>query len=60
MGEEIPVLVVGGGVAGLVITAELRRRGIACRTIDKLAAPHSYSKALTVHARTLGNVRATR
>ena len=51
--NEIPVLIVGGGAAGVILTAELRRRGIGCRTIDKLPIAHSYSKALTVHARTL-------
>lgn len=49
----IPVLVVGGGIGGSMLTAEFRRRGVACRTIDKLPASQSYSKALTIHARTL-------
>lgn len=53
MNEQIPVLIIGGGAAGVVMTAELLRRGIVCRTIDKLPTSHSYSKALTIHARTL-------
>lgn len=51
--SEVPVLIVGGGAAGTVLTAELRRRGIQSRTIDKMAAPSSASRAFTVHSRTL-------
>ncbi len=50
---EIPVLIVGAGAAGIVATAELRRRGIESRTIDSLPVAQNYSKALVVHARTL-------
>ena len=53
MDPDIPVLVVGGGAGGVMMTAELRRRGIASRTVDKLPRSHNYSKALVVHARTL-------
>lgn len=50
---QVPVLILGGGASGVVMTAELLRRGIAVRTIDKLPQPHNYSKSLLVHARTL-------
>jgi NADPH-dependent dioxygenase len=53
MSDQIPVLVIGGGAGGVVMTAELLRRGVAVRTIDKLPTSHNYSKALVVHARTL-------
>ena len=53
MGQKIPVLVVGGGMGGVMLTAEFRRRGIPCRTIDRLPTSHNYSKALTIHSRTL-------
>ena len=47
------VLVVGAGPVGLVAAAELARRGINVRIIDKLAAPAPESRALAVHARSL-------
>lgn len=48
-----PVLIVGGGAAGVVLSAELRRRGIACRTIDKMSEPSTATRAFTLHSRTL-------
>ena len=51
--SEIPVLVVGGGAAGTVLSLELARHGIGFRTIDRLPAPSPTSRAITVHARTL-------
>ena len=50
---ELDVLVVGAGPTGLVLAAELLRRGVRVRVIDKLAAPTPHSRALGVHARTL-------
>jgi 2-polyprenyl-6-methoxyphenol hydroxylase-like FAD-dependent oxidoreductase len=47
------VLVVGAGPVGLVAAAELARRGVSVRIIDKLAAPVPESRALAVHARSL-------
>jgi len=49
--SEIPVLVVGGGAAGTMLSLELARHGVAARTIDRLPAPARTSKAITVHAR---------
>ena len=51
--SETPVLIVGAGAAGLTLTLELARRGVACRTIDKLGAPSNHTRAFTLHARTL-------
>ena len=50
---HVPVLVAGAGPTGLMMACELRRRGIDCRIIDKLAEPSDKSKALVVHARTM-------
>ena len=51
--SEVPVLIVGGGAAGTMLTLELARRGIEARTVDRLPAPAATSRAITVHARTL-------
>lgn len=48
----IPVLIVGGGAAGTMLHLELARRGVAARSIDRLPAPASTSRAVTIHART--------
>ena len=48
----IPVLIVGGGTAGTMLHLELARRGIAARSIDRLAGPAATSRAVTIHART--------
>jgi len=47
------VLIVGGGAAGSMLAMELARFGIKPRIIDKLANPLNFSKAITIHARTL-------
>ena len=51
--SHVPVLVVGAGVAGTMLTLELARRGVNVRTVDRLPKPTDTSKAITVHARTL-------
>jgi 2-polyprenyl-6-methoxyphenol hydroxylase-like FAD-dependent oxidoreductase len=51
--SHVPVLVVGAGAAGTMLTLELARRGVSVRTIDRLPKPGDTSKAITVHARTL-------
>jgi NADPH-dependent dioxygenase len=50
---EAPVLIVGGGPAGTLLTLELARRGVDARTVDRLPQAQTTSKAITVHARTL-------
>jgi len=47
------VVVVGAGPVGLVAAAELARRGVRVRIIDKLAVPTDESRAIAVHARSL-------
>jgi 2-polyprenyl-6-methoxyphenol hydroxylase-like FAD-dependent oxidoreductase len=47
------VLVVGAGPVGLVAGAELARRGVRVRVIDKLAQPTDQSRAIAVHPRSL-------
>jgi NADPH-dependent dioxygenase len=51
--SHVPVLVVGAGVAGTMLTLELARRGVQVRTVDRLPKATETSKAITVHARTL-------
>ncbi len=51
--SHVPVLIVGAGAAGTMLTLELARRGVGARTIDRLPKPGDTSKAITVHARTL-------
>lgn len=47
------VLIVGAGPTGLLAAAELARRGIDCRIIEREERRSPHSKALAVHARTL-------
>ncbi|HEU5198041.1 MAG TPA: FAD-dependent monooxygenase [Ktedonobacterales bacterium] len=50
---DTEALVIGAGPTGLFMAAELIRRGVACRVIDKAPAPSSTSKALALQSRTL-------
>ncbi|GAA4866750.1 FAD-dependent monooxygenase [Kitasatospora terrestris] len=47
------VLVTGAGPVGLSAAAELRRRGIRCRLIDRLPARLPYAKAVGIQPRTM-------
>lgn len=49
---ETEVLVVGAGPVGLTAALELRRRGVACRVVDRLAEPLPYARAVGVLPRT--------
>ena len=51
--SEIPVLIVGGGAVGCVLSMELARRGIEYRCIDRMAGPGRESRAIALHARTI-------
>lgn len=51
--EETAVLVVGAGPTGLSLAIALRRLGVDCVVVDKLAEPLPWSRALGLHARTL-------
>ncbi|MEK0099974.1 FAD-dependent monooxygenase [Streptomyces sp. A475] len=50
---DIDVLVVGAGPVGLTAAAELRRHGVDCRIVDRLAAPEPHAKAIGIVPRTL-------
>jgi 2-polyprenyl-6-methoxyphenol hydroxylase-like FAD-dependent oxidoreductase len=50
---EIPVLVVGGGASGTMLSLQLSRYGVNFRTIDRLPGPAPTSRAITVHSRML-------
>ena len=47
------VLIIGSGLVGLALAAEMRRRGVDCVIVDQLAANPETSRAAVVHARTL-------
>ncbi|HTR01352.1 MAG TPA: FAD-dependent monooxygenase, partial [Candidatus Acidoferrum sp.] len=51
--NSIPVLIIGSGAAGSTLAIELARHGIEFRCVDRLPQPSQYSRAVTVHARTL-------
>jgi 2-polyprenyl-6-methoxyphenol hydroxylase-like FAD-dependent oxidoreductase len=51
--SKTDVLIAGAGPSGLALAAELRRRGIAAVTVDKIAEGANTSRAAVVHARTL-------
>jgi 2-polyprenyl-6-methoxyphenol hydroxylase-like FAD-dependent oxidoreductase len=51
--SETPVLIVGGGAVGCVLSMELARRGVAHRCIDRLPGPAAESRAIALHARTI-------
>ncbi|MDX2167171.1 MAG: FAD-dependent monooxygenase [Deltaproteobacteria bacterium] len=52
-GDHTAVLVVGAGPTGLLLAAELRRHGVACRLIDARPAPQHWDRATVVHPRSL-------
>jgi 2-polyprenyl-6-methoxyphenol hydroxylase-like FAD-dependent oxidoreductase len=51
--SDVPVLIVGGGAAGSVLSMELARRGVDYRCIDRLPGPGRESRAIALHARTI-------
>ena len=52
-GFDTSVLVIGAGAAGTMLALELARHCVEARVVDRLPAPSPYSRAVTVHARTL-------
>ena len=54
MGEDnVQVLVVGAGPAGLTLASELLAQGVTTRIIDQRDGPVTESRALALHARSL-------
>ena len=51
--SEVPVLIVGGGAVGSVLSMELARRGVEFRCIDRMPGPGRESRAIALHARTI-------
>src|SRR5437867_5850855 len=51
--SEVPVLIVGGGAAGCVLSMELARRGVEYRCIDRMPGPGRETRAIAMHARTV-------
>jgi 2-polyprenyl-6-methoxyphenol hydroxylase-like FAD-dependent oxidoreductase len=51
--SEIPVLIVGGGAVGSVLSMELARRGVEYRCIERMPGPGRESRAIAMHARTV-------
>lgn len=51
--NKTDVLIIGAGPTGLALAAELARRGVACRIVDKAPAPSPWSRAIGIQARTL-------
>ena len=47
------VLVVGAGPTGLLVSAELERRGVPCLLVEAHAAPNHWDRATVVHPRSL-------
>src|SRR5207249_292332 len=50
---EVPVLIVGGGAVGCVLSMELARRGVEYRCIERMPGPGRESRAIAMHARTV-------
>lgn len=51
--QDLSILIVGAGPAGLTLACELRRRGVSCRLIDRYSEFPITSRALGIQARTL-------
>src|ERR1700743_1625309 len=50
---QTAVLVVGAGPTGLLLAAELCRRGVPCHLVDAQPAPLHWDRATVVHPRSL-------
>src|SRR5689334_728735 len=51
--DAATVLVVGAGPSGLLMAAELHRRGVDCLLIDAHDSPMGWDRATVVHPRSL-------
>lgn len=53
MPDTASVLIAGAGPTGLLLAAELQRRGVSCRLVDAHDAPLHWDRATVVHPRSL-------
>ncbi|MBS7541636.1 FAD-dependent monooxygenase [Ancylobacter oerskovii] len=53
MVKDVAVLVVGAGPTGLLLAAELKRRGVDCLVIDAHENPLTWDRATVVHPRSV-------
>ena len=51
--ERVSVLVAGAGPTGLLMAAELHRRGVSCKLIDERCEPQHWDRATVIHPRSL-------
>jgi 2-polyprenyl-6-methoxyphenol hydroxylase-like FAD-dependent oxidoreductase len=51
--DAVTVLVVGAGPTGLLLAAELHRRGVRCLIVDEHDGPLDWDRATVVHPRSL-------
>jgi 2-polyprenyl-6-methoxyphenol hydroxylase-like FAD-dependent oxidoreductase len=51
--ERVSVLVVGAGPTGLLLAAELQRRGVSCKLIEARPEPPHWDRATVIHPRSL-------
>ena len=51
--ERVSVLVAGAGPTGLLLAAELQRRGVSCKLIDARSGPLHWDRATVIHPRSL-------
>lgn len=51
--SDSDVLIIGAGASGLTLACDLRRRGVACRIVEKMATPFDGSRGKGLQPRTL-------
>ena len=51
--ERVSVLIAGAGPTGLLLAAELKRRGVPCKLIDAQPEPLHWDRATVIHPRSL-------
>lgn len=51
--DHVSVLIAGAGPTGLLLAAELVRRGVSCKLIDEQREPLHWDRATVIHPRSL-------